>query len=54
MPGRVGARSPTPFTIKGKKVGYRIRSVHPCKAVFSGEVGFPGPPLRQTSAILSC
>jgi hypothetical protein len=44
MPGRVGARSTPSFTIKGKRVGYRVRSVHPFGQLFRGEVGVRGPP----------
>src|ERR1700722_2919902 len=54
MPGKVGVRSTHSYTIYGRRVGYRLRSVHPFEGLFGTNVGFRSPPLRPPSASPRC
>ena len=48
MLGGVGVRSTHSFTIYGRRVGYRVRSVHPFEALFGTNVGVRSPPPRPS------
>jgi len=54
MPGKVGVRSTHSYTIYGRRVGYRLRSVHPFEGLFGTNVGFRSPPPRPPSASPRC
>ena len=54
MPGKVRVQSTHSYTIYGRRVGYRLRSVHPFEGLFGTNVGFWSPPLRPPNASPRC